>query len=147
MVRPYATAGMARPMEGWIIMHDTLGNAAGLIGRLMLVAIFVQAGWGKIWAYEGTAGYMQSQGVPGLLLPLVILVELVGGLLIAIGWQTKLAAIALAGFTVIAALLFHYPVDEGQMIHFMKNIAIAGGFLVLAMAGPGAWSLEGRSST
>jgi putative oxidoreductase len=89
---------------------------------------------------------MESQGVPGLLLPLVIIVELVGGLSVAVGWQTRLAAVALAGFTVVAALLFHYPVDEGQMIHFMKNIAIAGGFLVLAMAGPGAWSLEGRRS-
>jgi putative oxidoreductase len=126
-------------------MQDTLGNAAGLIGRLMLVAIFVQSGWGKIWAYEGTAKYMDSQGVPGMLLPLVIIVELVGGLLVAVGWQTRLAALALAGFTVVAGVLFHLePADQGQMIHFMKNIAIAGGFLVLAMAGPGAWSLEGR---
>ena len=127
-------------------MQDTLGNAAGLIGRLMLVAIFVQSGWSKIWGYEGTAKYMDSVGVPGTLLPLVILVELVGGLLVAVGWQTRLAALALAGFTLVAALLFHFPVDQGQMIHFMKNIAITGGFLVLAMAGPGAWSLEGRRS-
>jgi putative oxidoreductase len=133
-------------MEGMIIMQETISSAAGLIGRLMLAAIFVQAGWGKIWGYEGTAKYMESQGVPGLLLPLVIIAELIGGLLVAVGWQTRLVAVALAGFTVVAALLFHYPVDEGQMIHFMKNIAIAGGFLVLAMAGPGAWSLEGQRS-
>jgi len=126
-------------------MQDTLGNAAGLVGRVMLAAIFVQAGWGKIWSYGGTAKYMESQGVPGMLLPLVIAVELVGGLLVAVGWQTRLAAIALAGFTLAAGLLFHFqPADQGQMIHFMKNIAITGGFLVLAMTGAGAWSLDGR---
>jgi putative oxidoreductase len=128
-----------------IIMQETISSAAGLFGRLMLAAIFVLSGWEKIWGYEGTAQYMQSQGVPGILLPLVILVELVGGLLIVIGWQTRLAAVALAGFTLVAAVLFHYPVDEAQAIHFMKNLAISGGLLVLVMAGPGAWSAEGRS--
>ena len=127
-------------------MQDTFGNAAGLIGRLMLVAIFVLSGWGKIWGYEGTAKYMDSAGVPGTLLPLVIVVELVGSLLVAVGWQTRLAALALGGFTLVAAVLFHFPVDQGQMIHFMKNTAITGGFLVLAMAGPGGWSIEGRRS-
>ncbi|HXF53046.1 MAG TPA: DoxX family protein [Hyphomicrobiaceae bacterium] len=126
-------------------MQDTLGNAAGLLGRVMLAAIFVQSGWGKVWGYESTAKYMESRGVPGMLLPLVIVVELVGGLMVAAGWQTRLAAIALAGFTLLAGLLFHFqPADQGQMIHFMKNIAITGGFLVLAMAGAGGWSLDGR---
>ena len=127
-------------------MQETISSAAGLIGRVMLAAIFVQSGWAKIWSYESTAGYMQSQGVPGILLPLVILVELVGGLLVAIGWQTRLAAFALAGFTLVAAVLFHYPAEEAQAIHFMKNVAISGGLLVLVMAGPGAWSAEGRAS-
>jgi putative oxidoreductase len=129
-------------------MNDTFGNAAGLVGRIMLAAIFIQAGWNKIWGYEGTAKYMESAGVPGLLLPLVIIVELGGGLLVAAGWQTRLASIALAGFTLLAALLFHNPLaDPSQMVQFMKNIAITGGFLVLATAGPGAWSVEGRSSS
>lgn len=128
-------------------MQDTFGNAAGLVGRLMLAAIFVQSGWGKIVDYAGTAQYMESAGVPGGLLPVVIVVELGSAMLIVIGWQTRLAALALAGFTVVAGVLFHLKIaDQNQMIHFMKNIAIAGGFLVLAMAGPGAWSLEGRRS-
>lgn len=128
-------------------MQDTFGNAAGLVGRLMLAAIFVQSGWGKIVDYAGTAQYMESAGVPGALLPVVIVVELGSALLIVIGWQTRLAALALAGFTVVAGVLFHLKIaDQNQMIHFMKNIAIAGGFLVLAMAGPGAWSLEARRS-
>jgi putative oxidoreductase len=113
----------------------------------MLAAIFVQSGWGKIVDYAGTAQYMESAGVPGGLLPVVIVVELGSAMLIVIGWQTRLAALALAGFTVVAGVLFHLKIaDQNQMIHFMKNIAIAGGFLVLAMAGPGAWSLEGRRS-
>lgn len=126
-------------------MQETISSAAGLIGRVMLAAIFVLSGWEKIWGYEGTAQYMQSQGVPGILLPLVIFVELVGGLLVAIGWQTRLAALGLAGFTLAAAVLFHFPADQAQAIHFMKNLAISGGMLVLVMAGPGAWSAEGRS--
>jgi putative oxidoreductase len=120
-------------------------NAAKLVGRLLLVLIFIQAGYGKIGGYEGTAKYMASAGVPGLLLPLVIAVELAGGLLIAIGYQTRLAALALAGFTALSALLFHFDFgDRGQAINFMKNISIAGGFLVLVGSGAGAWSVDGR---
>jgi putative oxidoreductase len=83
--------------------------------------------------------------VPGVLLPLVILVELGGGLLVLVGLWTRYAAIALAGFCVLAALFFHYhPEDQMQMINFMKNLTIAGGFLVLAGAGPGALALDNR---
>jgi putative oxidoreductase len=129
-------------------MQDTLGNAAGLVGRIMLAAIFLQSGWDKIWGYAGTAKYMATGGVPEVLLPLVIVVELIGGLLVLVGWQTRIAALLLAGFTILAALLFHSNfAAQGQMVHFMKNIAITGGFLVLAMAGPGAWSVEGRRAT
>lgn len=120
-----------------------LEDSAKLIGRLLLVAIFIQAGYGKIGGYQGTVAYMNSMGVPGLLLPGVIAVELVAGLMIALGFKTRLAAIALAGFTVVAAVLFHYqPADRNQMIHFMKNLAIAGGFLMVAAAGPGRYAIE-----
>ena len=122
-----------------------LNNAAALVGRLLLVAIFIQAGWGKIGGYEGTAAYMAKAGVPGSLLPVVIAVELLGGLLIVIGWQTRLVAIGLAIFTLVAAYLFHMNFgDQNQAIHFMKNVAIAGGFLILAAGGAGAWSIDGR---
>ena len=124
-----------------------IAPAASLLGRLLLVAIFIWAGTGKITGYEGTAAYMQKAGVPGTLLPVVIGVELLGGLLIAIGWQTRLVAFLLAGFTVLSALMFHNNFgDRNQMIHFMKNLAIAGGFLMLVANGAGAWSVDLRSA-
>lgn len=122
-----------------------LEDAAKLIGRVLLVAIFIQAGFGKIGGFEGTARYMASVGVPGMLLPAVIAVEIGAGVLIAIGYKTRIAALALAVFTLLAAVLFHYqPADRNQMIHFMKNLAIAGGFLMVAAAGAGRWSLDQR---
>ena len=116
-----------------------------LIGRVVLSIIFIQSGWSKIFGYAGTAAHMDAAGVPGALLPLVILVELGGGLCVLTGLLTRYAAIALAGFCVLAAYFFHYqPGDMGQMINFMKNITIAGGFLVLAGSGPGAFALDNR---
>jgi len=111
--------------------------------RLMLAFIFIIEGWGKIQAYEGTQQYMENYGVPGLLLPLVILTELGGGLLIAFGFQTRLAALVLAGFCILTAILFHRDIaDIGEFIHFNKDIAIAGGFLLLVAFGAGEWSLD-----
>lgn len=128
------------------MINDTLSSALNLLARLLLVAIFVWAGVGKVTGYEGTVGYMQKFGVPGAMLPLVIIVEVLGGLLIAIGWQTRLVALLLAGFTIVSALLFHNNFgDRNQMIHFMKNLAIAGGFLMLVANGAGAWSMDGRA--
>jgi len=116
-----------------------------LIGRVLLSIIFIQSGWGKIFGYAGTVEHMNAAGVPGALLPLVILTELGGGLLVLLGLFTRWWAIALAGFCVLAALFFHWhPEDQMQMINFMKNITIAGGFLVLAGAGPGALALDNR---
>ena len=116
-----------------------------LIGRVLLSIIFIQSGWSKIFGYAGTAAHMDAAGVPGVLLPLVILVELGGGLLVLFGWFTRYAAIALAGFCVLAAWFFHYHLeDQMQMISFMKNLTIAGGFLVLAGAGPGTLALNNR---
>ena len=113
------------------------------IGRVVLSIIFIQSGWSKIFGYAGTVEHMNAAGVPGALLPLVILTELGGGLLVLVGLWTRWAAIALAGFCVLAAYFFHYhPGDMGQMINFMKNITIAGGFLVLAGSGPGALALD-----
>ncbi|WP_250461642.1 DoxX family protein [Microbulbifer litoralis] len=114
-----------------------------LLGRLLIAAIFIQAGWNKIGGYESTQGYMESMGVPGMLLPLVILVELGGGLAVLFGFLTRWAALGLALFSLLTALLFHYqPDDQGQMINFMKNVSIAGGFLILTCAGAGRISLD-----
>jgi putative oxidoreductase len=121
----------------------TLSAPATLLGRIMLAAIFLQSGYGKIGGYAGTQGYMEKFGVSGQLLPLVIAVELIGGILLVVGWMTRWAALALAGFTLIAALYFHTDfADRMQIIHFMKNLAITGGLLVLFGQGPGRWSLD-----
>ena len=113
----------------------------GLIGRAMLAYIFIVEGVEKIANYAGVVGYMQANGVDGRLLPLVILTELGGGLLVLIGLKTRWAAIALFGFCLLTALFFHLGAD--QTIEMQKNIAMAGGFLTLAIYGPGAWSLDG----
>ena len=118
-----------------------------LVARIFLGHIFLLAGVSKINSYEGTQGYMDAMGVPGVILPLVILLEIAGGLMIIAGWKTKLASIALALFTVVAAVIFHSNfADQMQMILFMKNIAIVGGFLLLAVHGAGANSLDNRKS-
>ena len=123
----------------------TMSKYNSLIARILLAHIFVMAGLSKITAYAGTQGYMESVGVPGMLLPLVILAELGGGLAIVLGWQTRWAAYALAGFSVVSAVLFHSNLaDQMQMILFMKNFAMAGGLLLLAEHGAGAYSLENR---
>jgi putative oxidoreductase len=116
-----------------------------LLGRLGLASIFIISGWGKIAGYTATQGYMDSMGVPGVLLPLVIVLELGGGLAILAGFFTRWVALALAGFTVVAALVFHANLaDPVQQIMFLKNFAIAGGFLALAAHGPGPLSVEAR---
>ena len=118
---------------------------ATLLGRLLLALIFVVDGWEMLASYSGTQAYMEANGVPGALLPLVILTELGGGLLVAVGLLSRLAALALAGFCVLTALLFHTnfaDVEHLEMVHFMKDLAMAGGFLTLAAHGPGAWSLD-----
>ena len=118
-----------------------------LVARLFLGQIFLLSGIFKISGYEGTQGYMHAMGVPGMLLPLVILLEIGGGLAIIAGWQTKLVSIALAAFTVVAAVIFHNNLsDQMQMIMFMKNVAIAGGFILLAINGAGGYSLDSRRS-
>jgi putative oxidoreductase len=119
--------------------------AAGLaVGRLLLAALFIFEGWSKLRGYEAAVAYMHRYGVPGALLPAVIALELGCGLLIAVGWQTRIAAAALAGFCVAAAALFHNQLfDRGELLHFEKDLALAGGLLVLAVAGAGRWSVDG----
>jgi putative oxidoreductase len=120
-----------------------MNNASLLIARIFLGHIFLLAGINKIGAYEGTQGYMESMGVPGELLFLVIVLEIVGGLAVILGWQVRWASWALAAFTIVAGLIFHGSFDDQmQSIQFMKNVAIAGGFLALATAGAGAYSVE-----
>ena len=122
---------------------QNLQNLFVLAARLLLAFIFVVEGWLKIADYSGTLGYMDSFGVPGIMLPFVILTELGGGLLVAVGLFARFAAFVLAGFALLTALFFHWNLgDQEQVIHFMKNLAIAGGFLLLTANGAGAWSLD-----
>ncbi len=116
-----------------------------LMARILLAAIFFMSGLGKISAYAGTQGYMESQGVPGMLLPLVIGFEILVPVLLVIGWQTRYAALALAGFSIVTGLMFHFDFgDQMQSIMFMKNLAMAGGFILLFIHGAGELSLDSR---
>lgn len=123
----------------------TLNKATHLTGRTLIAAIFLISGIGKIAGYSGTAAYMESVGVPGALLLPTIVLEIGGALAIIAGWQTRLTALALAAFSLVAGILFHGNfADQMQQIMFLKNVAIAGGFLFLAANGAGAWSLDAR---
>jgi len=114
-------------------------------GRFLISLIFVTSGINKLANFAGTQGYMESAGVPGALLPLVIAVELLGGIAVILGWHTRLAAFLLAGFSLSSAVLFHADFgDQMQMIMFMKNLALAGGFLMIVALGAGAYSLDNR---
>lgn len=116
-----------------------------LVARIMLALIFILAGVGKIADPAGTAGYMQSMGVPGILLWPTIALELLGGIAIAVGYHTRIAAVALAIFSIAAALLFHNELEvKMQMILFLKNIAMAGGLLLLATGKTTAYSIDGK---
>ena len=118
---------------------------AELSGRVLLAAIFLISGLGKIGGYEGTAGYMSAVGLPGALLPLVIAFEVLGAIALIVGWQTRVVAFLFAGFSLLSGLIFHGNfADQMQMIMLLKNVAIAGGMLVLVANGPGILSLDRR---
>jgi putative oxidoreductase len=120
-------------------------NLTGLAGRILLAVMFLLSGLGKLGAYSATAAYMTSAGVPGVLLPLVIITEVGGALAILVGWKTRTVALLLAGFCLLTAITFHRNfADQNQMIHFLKNVSIAGGFLLLVANGPGPLSIDGR---
>src|SRR3984893_12467380 len=120
-----------------------LEAAGAWLGRLLLAAIFLHEAWAKLTAYDAAVGYMQVFGLPVWLLPFAIAVELVGGILVIAGLYTRVAALALALFCVATAVLFHNKFgNRNELLHFEKDLAIAGGFLVLAARGGGAWALD-----
>ena len=122
---------------------DKLQELSAPIGRLFLSMIFIFSGFTKVTGYAATQSYMESMGVPGMLLPLVIALELFGGIAILLGFKARLIALLFVGFNIISALLFHqFWIDESQMNPFMKNIAIAGGFLMIFAHGAGAYSID-----
>lgn len=124
-------------------MSNKLENIALLAARILMPILFISAGWGKVTGYAGTQQYMEAMGVPGALLPLTILLELGGGLAVLFGLLTRTTVLFTAGFTILTAFLFHSNFADGvNQLMFMKNLTIAGGYLVLAVAGPGAFSID-----
>ena len=114
-----------------------------LIGRIFISLIFLIAGVGKIFNYEGTIGYMESFGVSGYFLIPAIIIEILFPLLVIIGYKTKLAALVLALFAALLAIIFHTDFsNQMQLMSFLKNFAIAGGFLVIFINGPGKYSMD-----
>lgn len=114
-----------------------------LLARILLAHMFLISGTTKIFGYAGTQGYMESMGVPGAFLPLVILLEVGGGLALILGFMTRWVAAALGLFSVVSAVIFHADFsNQMQMIMFMKNLTIAGGMLMLVAHGPGELSVD-----
>lgn len=128
-------------------------SLGALAARVLLAFMFILAGWGKLGDIGGSMAYTASGGLPGVFVFPAIAVELLGGLAVLVGWQTRPAALALAAFAVVTGILYHYVpalglegYDRvGQIINFQKNLAIAGGFLLLAATGPGRLSLDART--
>jgi putative oxidoreductase len=119
--------------------------ALNLIGRVLLAAIFLPEAWVKIRGYDNVLDYMEQYGVPGALLPAVIALEIAAPAMLILGWQTRAAAFALAGFCLLTALFFHTDFDDtNQVLHFWKNLAMAGGFIVVVANGAGLWALDAR---
>ena len=123
-----------------IVQKESANAVLNVMARALLAYIFIVAGWGKITAYDATVGYMEAMGVPGAMLPLTILLELGGGLALLFGFQTRLAALGLAIFSLITAFLFHGSAEDS--IHFMKNLAMAGGLFVLVLHGANKISVD-----
>ena len=133
-------------------MNKTSLNALDLAGRLLLVALFLPAGIGKLTGFAGTVGYISSVGLPlpSVAAALAAVVEIGGALALLFGFGTRIAALALAGFTLVASFFFHaywaVPADQAfmQQLLFFKNVAVTGGLLALAAHGAGAWSVDAR---
>jgi len=114
-----------------------------IFGRIFLSAVFLIAGVNKIFNYEGTTAYMESFGVPGLLYIPAIILEILFPLLIVIGYQTKISALIMAIFSVSLAIIFHTDFsNQMQVMSFLKNFAIAGGFIIIFVNGPSRWSID-----
>jgi putative oxidoreductase len=131
-----------------LVSTPAVGAILSLVARVFASAIFIIAGYGKLGAgYAATQGYMSAMGVPAAMLPLVIALELGGGIALLLGFQTRLVAFLLAGFCISAALIFHTGADQMQHIMLMKNFAMAGGLLAFTMFGAGRMSLDGEART
>src|SRR5215510_9365585 len=123
-----------------MVNAKTISPAIELAGRVLLASLFVLEALSKLNAYDAAQGYMRAFGLPGQILPLVIAVELGGGVLILLGWQTR---VAFAAFCAAAAVIFHTKFgDRNQLLHFEKDLALAGAFLIVYAHGAGRYSID-----
>ena len=114
-----------------------------LIGRIFLSALFLFNGIAKIFDYEGTIEYMENFEVPGYLISPAIIIEILFPILLIIGYKTRLSAIVLASFTILLAVIFHTDFsNQMQLTQFLKNFAIAGGFIMIFVYGPDKYSID-----
>lgn len=125
-----------------LVAQPQLNALLAVASRALMALIFIGAGYSKLTGYAGTQSYMEAMHVPGAMLPLVIALELGGGIALLLGLQTRLVAALLAGFSVIAGFIFHGGADQMNQIMLMKNIAIAGGLLALVRTGAGAPAID-----
>jgi len=124
---------------------NMLPPAADAAGRVLLASLFLYEGYVKLRGYDLAVQYAVAYGVPAVLLPVAIATELGCGTLLLLGWQTRLAALALSGFCLVTAAIFHTKFSDGnQVLHFAKDIALAGAFLFVAGRGAGRFSLDAR---
>ena len=127
--------------------NQTNTTVLPLTGRILMAAIFIMSGIGKISAPAATMGYISAMGLPfpAVALAGAIGIEVIGGLLLVLGLYTRPVALALAAFSIVTGLVFHNAIgDQNQMIHLMKNLAMAGGLLQVAAFGAGSLSLDAR---
>ena len=127
-------------------MLNSLQNPLALLGRILIAALFVPAGFRKLAGFSGTMGYISSKGVPlpGLAAAIAVAVELGLGVLLLIGFQTRWAALGIALFTLFISFIFHaYWIDPSQSMMFFKNMSIVGGLFAFAAFGGGDWSVDG----
>lgn len=139
---PETAKGGSQRLEEWMNGLKPWGD---LLGRLLLAQLFIIEGFGKLADYAAAQAYIAHYGLPALLLPPTIAVEIGGGFLIALGWRTRLVALVFAGFCLATAVIFHADFgNRGELIHLEKDLALAGAFLLLWVRGAGLFSLDGR---
>ena len=129
-------------------MSESVKDAATLLGRVLLAALFLHEAWSKLTGYSAAVAYAQAFGLPGALIPLAIVLEVGCGILILVGYHARAAALLLAGFCLATAVLFHAKLgNRNELLHFEKDLAIAGGLLVLFAHGAGSFALDALRST
>jgi len=129
-------------------MDETTDSSVLLVSRCLVAALLLWSGIGQLTGYDETAIFMTRHGLIGNPLPIAVFIEMACAVLLVVGYRMRFTCLALAGFCVVTALLFHANfTDKAQMFHFLKNAAVAGGLLALYVSGPGRLSFDGLSES